>query len=110
MNKRGIIALQNAGYTQGDGYDDFLDAYDNHPNRSSVIGYCYYHGQDLERAVTGDGLFLAFGPLDPKDEETKGPEIGNTVREELERAGLCVDWDGTFTNRLSVPDLVWQRR
>ncbi len=42
MNKRGIIALQNAGYTQSDGYDDFLDAYDKHARKSSVIGYCFY--------------------------------------------------------------------
>ncbi|WP_431732095.1 DUF6891 domain-containing protein, partial [Adonisia turfae] len=26
INERGIIALQNAGYTQSDGYEDFLDA------------------------------------------------------------------------------------
>jgi hypothetical protein len=110
MNKRGIIALQNAGYTQSDGYSDFLQAYKNHPDKSSVIGYCFYHEQDLERVVRGDPLFLAFGPLDPDDEELKGPEIGRIVREELERAGLKVDWDGTFENRLSVPNLVWQRR
>jgi hypothetical protein len=110
MNRRGIIALQNAGMTQSDGYDDFREAYENHPDRSSVIGYCFYHGQDLERAVRGDGLFFAFGPVDPRDEESKGPEIGRIVRQELERAGLEVDWDGTFSTRLRVPNMVWQRR
>ncbi|MDV3351843.1 hypothetical protein D0962_08975 [Leptolyngbyaceae cyanobacterium CCMR0082] len=110
INERGIIALQNAGYTQSDGYEDFLDAYENHPNKSSVLGYCFYHGQDLERAVYGGGLYFAFGPVDPTEEETKGPEIGNVIREELERVGLKVDWDGTFAKRLGVPKLEWQRR
>jgi hypothetical protein len=110
MNGRGLIALQNSGYTQSDGYDEFCDAYEDHPNKSSVKGYCFYHGQDLERAVQGSGLFFAFGPVDPKEEETKGPEIGRIVREELERVGLKVDWDGTFAKRMSIPNLVWRRR
>jgi len=110
MNNRGIIALQNAGYTQSDGYSDFREALENHPNKSSVVGYCFYHAQDVERAVRGGGLYLAFGPVDPKDEETKGLEIGNIVRNELERTGLQVDWDGKWDKRLSIPKLVWQRR
>jgi hypothetical protein len=110
MNRRGVIALQNAGYTQTDGYEDFRAALEKHPRRSSVIGYCFYQGQDLERAIHGEGLFLAFGPVDPRDEEVKGSGIGKVVREELERAGLKVEWDGTFATRLRVPRLVWQRR
>ncbi|MDJ0938627.1 MAG: hypothetical protein QNJ00_02555 [Woeseiaceae bacterium] len=110
LNKRGIIALQNAGYTQSDGYEDVGEAYANHANRSSVLGYCFYHGQDLERAVGGGGLYLAFGPVDPEDEETKGPEVGNIIKEELQRVGFAVDWDGTFAKRIAVPALNWQRR
>jgi hypothetical protein len=110
INKRGVIAIQNAGNTQSDGYDDFRDAYDRHPKKSSVIGYCFYHGQDLERAVRGGGLFLAFGPTDPSFEETQGPLIGEIVREELERVGLTVEWDGTFANRMHLPCFDWQKR
>jgi hypothetical protein len=110
MNKRGIIALQNAGYTQSDGYEDFRAALKQHRRRPAVVGYCFYHGQDVERAIRGEGLFLAFGPVDPRDEKVKGPEIGKMVREELERAGLQVEWDGTFATRMRVPRLVWQRR
>jgi hypothetical protein len=110
ISKRGIIALQNAGYTQSDGYDDFCEAYDQHPDKSTVLGYCFYHGQDLDRAVRGAGLYLAFGPVNPNDEATKGAEIGNIVREELERVGLKVEWDGSFDERLMIRDLVWQRR
>ncbi|MEM7504236.1 MAG: hypothetical protein AAF417_19505 [Pseudomonadota bacterium] len=110
MNSRGVIALQNAGYTQSDGYDDFRDAYQSFPNKASVLGYCFYHGQDLDRAVLGHGLYLAFGPVDPQAEETIGPKVGNVVREELERVGLSVEWDGKFSSRLLVPELDWKRR
>lgn len=110
INNRGVIALQNAGYTQSDGYQDFREAYENHPSKSEIIGYCFYHGQDVERAVRGCGLFFAFGPTDPASEETEGPQIGNIVREELERVGLKLDWNGTFAKRMSVPNIVWQKR
>lgn len=110
MNSRGVIALQNAGYTQDDGCVECREIYQCHYDKASVVGYCFYHEQDLERAVVGGGLHFGFGPIDPKDEQTIGREVGNIVREELEKAGLKVDWDGTFDKRLSVPELVWQRR
>lgn len=110
LNTRGIVAMQNAGYTQSDGYDEFLEAYANHPKKSEVIGYCFYHWQDLAGAVHGRGLFLAFGPADPEREETEGTKVGTIVREELERAGLEVQWTGTFASRMSLPKFVWQRR
>ena len=110
LNARNIIALQNAGYTQSDGYDDFQEAYARHPKKASVIGYCFYHGQDLERAVRGEGLWLAFGPVDPKREATDGPKVGAIIRDELQRVGLPVEWDGTFGQRISVPRFKWQKR
>lgn len=110
MEKRGLITIQNAGNTQTDGYEIFQVYLEEHPQPDTVIGYCFYHNQDLERAVGGLPLYLAFGPVDPQDEETKGVEIGNIVREELERVGLEVEWEGTFNDRLRVPGMVWQRR
>jgi len=110
MNSRGVIALQNAGYTQTDGFEEVGEAYNELDDQSGVLGYCFYHGQDLQRAVNGDGLFFAFGPVDPADEQTVGIQVGSIVKEELERTGLIVDWDGTFESRLNIPKLNWQKR
>jgi hypothetical protein len=110
MNQRGVVAIQNAGYTQSDGFEDVGEAYSQHSNKESVLGYCFYHGQDLERAVNGEGLYFAFGPVNPEDERTVGVDVGNIVRESLENSGLLVEWDGTFENRLRVPKLNWQKR
>ena len=32
LNERGLIAVQNAGYTQSDGYDDIRATYQSHPD------------------------------------------------------------------------------
>ena len=110
LNARGIIALENAGNTQSDGYEDFEAAFADHVEPASVIGFCFYHWQDVERALDGGGLYLAFGPSDPAKEQTDGPVIGTLVREELERAGLEVRWDGKFATRMFMPKIVWQKR
>jgi hypothetical protein len=110
MSQRGLIALQNAGFTQSDGYEEVSDAYLDVEDEDQIIGYCFYHGQDLERAVRRGGLYLAFGPADPKDEETKGPLVGRMICEELQRVGLEVKWNGTFKDRIFIPKILWQRR
>ena len=110
LNRQGIIALQNAGYTQSDGYDDVQQMYHEHPDPGGVVGYCFYHGQDLERAVHGEGLNLAFGPIDPQKEESEGPRIGALIVAQVKKAGFAVEWDGTFAHRILIPKLDWKRR
>lgn len=110
LAQRGVIALHNAGYTQSDGYSDVREAHADAPDRSRIVGYCFYHGQDLARAVDGGGLFLAFGPMDARTEDTEGPRIGRLVAEELQRAGLQVQWDGTFNQRIHIAAFDWKRR
>jgi hypothetical protein len=110
LNAQGIISLQNAGNTQSDGYDDCYEIYEASPNKNGIKGYCYYHGQDLERAVRGKGLLVSFGPVNPEEEETKGSEVGRAIQTELEKAGFKVIWKGTFADRISIPNLVWQKR
>jgi hypothetical protein len=110
LNARGVIALQNAGYTQSDGCDDILEAHHKHPTPDKIIGHCFYHGQDLERAVNGQGLHLAFGPIDSSKEGTEGPRIGAMIVEELAQVGFSTQWNGTFAKRIYVPEIDWKRR
>jgi hypothetical protein len=110
LNEAGVIAVQYAGYTQSDGYDDVREIYHAHPDRERVLGYCFYHAQDLERAVAGEGLFLAFGPMNPDLEETDGPRVGALIAEKLKDAGLGVKWNGSFSQRILIPEIDWKRR
>jgi hypothetical protein len=96
--------------TQSDGYDDFLAIYENHPHKNRVIGYCFYHGQDLERVVSGGPLLFSFGPSNSKLEATEGPKIGQLIEQCLTVVGFKVYWDGTIEQRISIPKFNWQRR
>ena len=57
LNSIGILCLHNAGYTMSDGHDDSHDALIDYP-KGQFFGYCFYHRQDLERAISGGGLRL----------------------------------------------------
>lgn len=95
LNRKGVIALQNAGYTMSEGYEDVGEALAA-LDRSKIRGYCFYHGQDLARAVGGDGLILAFGDLANTFAGKLG--VGELIKEELERQELKVEWDGNSEN------------
>jgi len=110
MGEFQIIGLQNAGVTQSDGYSDFKEALMSHPQRELIRGYCFYHGQDMERAVRGGGLCLAFGPANPKLEGSEGSAVGSIIAQILEEEGFAVDWDGSFHQRINLPDIDWKKR
>ncbi|UYK66619.1 hypothetical protein NG831_21435 [Xanthomonas sacchari] len=63
LHEAGICALANAGYTMSDDHVEVNQAVAGAPDRR-YHGYCFYHGQDMERAIDGGGLMLAFGDLD----------------------------------------------
>jgi len=107
LNNKGIIALQNAGYTMSDGLDDVGEVL-HQRGRDNVIGYCFYHGQDLERAVHGGGIMLAFGDLD--DDDTKKLQIAEIVKATVEEHGFSVEWNGDPGTRINVPSIDWKRR
>ena len=76
--------------------------------RTGIRGYCFYHGQDVERAVAGAGLTIAFGDLD--DDKRKKTEIGHLVKDVLREAGFTVEWNGDPETRLNLPKIDWKRR
>ena len=110
INNNKIVALQNVGNTQSDGYEDSMAVYNCRDDKHEIIGYCYYHGQDLERVIRTGMLFIAFGPIDPNLEEKDGPKIGNIIKDEFEKFGFLVDWNGTFNKRICVKNIIWQKR
>ena len=107
LNSIGIIALQNAGFTMSDGLSEVSEALANHDS-TAVKGYCFYHEEDVARAVDGFGLWLAYGDL--ADTESGKREIGQIVKAELERRGFKVEWNGNPDTRIDLPEIVWQRR
>jgi hypothetical protein len=109
LEGQGVIALQNAGYTQSDGLSDVAEVYhDAGDEESGFDGYCFYTEQDLNRVIKSGDLYLAFGAADGKDD--KGVEVGHRIKRALEGAGFLVEWNGSITTRLRVTGIRWQRR
>ena len=109
MNSANIIALQNAGFDQTEGLDDVSEIWNEKGNiQSPIKGYCFFHEQDLERAVSGNGLMLTFGDIQGDDE--KGVLIGKTIVGILQRHDFQVQWDGTVSKRIDLPSIKWQKK
>jgi hypothetical protein len=107
LDAQGIIALHNAGYTMSDGISDVAEVL-HQRGRDGVQGYCFYHGQDVERAIEGAGLSLAFGDLN--DDPAAKAKIGQSVKEALKNFGFTVVWNGDPETRLDLPAIDWKRR
>lgn len=71
-------------------------------------GYVFYHTQDTERGVEGQGIYLSFGDAS-FDESSKSVAVAHEVVDVLRRHGLQPNWDGTFGQRIYLP-LKWKRR
>ena len=107
LGQAAVIALHNAGVTISDGESDVAEAYHQAKNKKIIVGYCFYHWQDVDRAIQGGGLALAFGSL----QDSIGAEaIGQRVAEELRVSGLETSWNGSADRRIIIPEFKWQRR
>jgi hypothetical protein len=111
LRGRGILTDHEwCGFTVDEGLTIIDDLYkEEGGEHSGYVGYCFFHLQDMERAMSSDvGLLLAFGSFSDSCEH--GVQVGRLIREECELAGFEVIWDGTFESRLLLNGFRWQRR
>jgi len=109
LNALGIISLHNTGYTRQDGEGDVADLH--HQLKAvgvTTTGYCFYHGQDLERVIQGYNLYLAFGAFESGD--AAGIAIGEKIVSTLEKYGFNYNWNHTLDTRIDVPGIKWLKR
>lgn len=110
LNQNGIVALENAGYTMSEGWSDVNEvaSYQDTPPRGAV----FYHGQDLERGVAGEGLMLAFGAYEQDDakHEAASLAIAREVCDTLARHGVKTEWNGSVDARIRIPPFEWRKR
>lgn len=104
-----IIALHYPGYTMEDGEYEVVEVERAlRENNEKSEGYCFYHGQDLERAVRGEGLLIAFQKID-NESDVVSKEIAKRVVKVLEKNGFTVEWDGKANSRILLPSFKWER-
>lgn len=106
-----IIALHNAGYTTSDGEYEVVEV-ERELQENEVIsdGYCFYHEQDLARAVSIEdpSLYIAFQKVDNSDEETT-ISVGKKVAEVLRNNGFEVNWNESAKTKIEIPGFRWQK-
>lgn len=109
-----IIALHRAGNTLADGHDDVREQWRAAGRMESGIrGCCFYHAQDLERAVRTGRLHLAFsGGMIPEIEqrEANTMAVGRRIVELLRAAGFGVQWSGSIEERIEADLGQWRKR
>ena len=109
--KLNIIALHNAGYTTSDGEYEVVEV----ERQLRVLGkrsdgYCFYHEQDLARAIVPENpnLMLAFQKVDNSNDEIT-VAIGRKIVEVLQSYGFTIEWNGTATQKIKLVGFRWQQ-
>ncbi len=109
LNKSKIISLHKAGYTRQDSISDCLEILSElKENQVSVKGYCYYHTQDLERAI-GDEEMLYIGYDSYNREDKLALEVAHKVVDVLKKNGFNVKWNGSLEKRIEILDINWKK-
>ena len=105
LDARGIVAAQALGFTVQEGA--WLIDRQCGERAGEVRGSVFYHRQDLERGVAGEGLLLAFtgyaGAAEPA-------AIGREIVYVLQHHGVPVAWNGKVQSRIEIPPFTWQKR
>lgn len=108
LRSKGIVALQDAGYTMSDGWEDVHDA---RARVGDAWGATFFHRQDVERAVDGGGLMLAYGAfVRGEQHEPESLRVAQLVCDVLAAHGVPTTWDGTIRQRVHVSPFEWRKR
>lgn len=105
-----IIALHNAGYTASDGEYEVVDVERKLRDNGIVSdGYCFYHEQDLSRAIAKEdpSLYIAFQKVDNEDNDVT-ITVGKKVVEVLKKHEFEVDWNESPTTKILIPNFKWE--
>jgi hypothetical protein len=108
LEKQGIVARQNFACCQTCGHAEIGDEITNASKKLKIKGYTFYHMQDTEGAAETGVLYLAYGSISGKNEDTLA--IGHAIVEAVRGVGLKVDWNGSLDKRICITGLDWKRR
>lgn len=113
LDRSGIIALQNAGWTQTMGWEDAHERYAQRKSQGAPArGAVFFHGQDTESGMEGHGLYLALGAFtgDGEDDSAATERIGHEIVEVLRAHGVACEWNGSSRQRIHIPPFPWRKR
>jgi hypothetical protein len=104
----GIVAEQDAGYTTSDGWSIVGELSEDYPGS---WGATFFHRQDVQRGVAGEGLMLVFGAFAEGDEHAaQSRKLALQVVEVLQQHGVAASWNGDVDNRIEIAPFPWRKR
>lgn len=107
--KQNIIALHNAGYTTSDGEYEVAEVERIlRENKITSDGYCFYHEQDLLRAITpkDSSLYLTYQKINNSDDNVT-LEVGKKVVKALTDKGFEIEWNEDVSSKILIPNFKW---
>ncbi len=105
-----IIALHNAGYTTSDGEYEIVEVEKSlRENQVTSEGYCFYHEQDLQSAISikNPSLYIAYQKVDNSNEKVT-LEVGKKVVKVLMDKGFEIEWEEDVNSKILIPNFKWQ--
>jgi hypothetical protein len=108
LNTRGLIALQDAADMMSDAWDVVGE---HTADRPDAHGAVFFHRQDVEGAIEGGPLCLAFGAFDDGAEhEAKSLAIAREACAALKRQGIATTWNEQLEQRIELAPFPWRKR
>lgn len=99
LTQAGLVALQDAGTTQSDGFSDCSEIFHERGGAAAGLhGFCFYTRQDRNRAKREGRLDLAFWGA-PEGADADMLRVGELIVRTAESAGLPVMWNGSSARR-----------
>jgi hypothetical protein len=113
LEANGVLFRQNFACCQSCGFSKIpAEVNDAAAAGRTVRGFVFFHWNDTERAIDGDGLSLSYaaiGSFDPDAYTASALALATEVVDALRREGLQAVWPGHLDQRITLP-LRWQRR
>lgn len=99
LTQAGLVALQDAGMTQSDGFSDCSEVFHERGGVAAGLhGFCFYTRQDRNRAKREGRLDLAFWGA-PEGADADMLRVGELIVRAAEAAGLPATWNGSSGRR-----------
>jgi hypothetical protein len=111
LHAQNIISLHFAGYTTQEGEESIYKVYNELKDKGiEALGYCYYHIQDVYRAVDPDMRMLYIRYNDFLEDDDLCQKVGNLINEALIKHGLTTHWSGSIYDLIEIRNIHWQKR
>jgi hypothetical protein len=108
LDGAGILARQHFACCETCGAREIHDELDQAEKAGRTMrGFTFFHRQDTEHAVDGEGLYLSYGAANR--DSSVSVAIGHEIVAALGRHGLTPAWNGKLVHRIALP-LTWRRR